>query len=149
MFMKSIFAATAVAATLAGAAPAAQAKHHHHVDLGINIGVPTCGSGYYDPACDYPPPPPPPRPHHVYMPDYGYDSGYGGDYGYGDGGYDSGYDRLSCGEGRQIVRQSGWRGVRPFDCDGQNYKYTGFRRGDNWVIVLDSRTGTIIRRYRN
>ena len=139
MFTKSILAATAVVTTLAGAVPAAEAHHKKvHVDFGVNIGTPGCYDGYYDPACDYPPPPPPPRRHPVYVPDYSWD----------DPGYDEGYDRLSCGEGRQIVRQSGWRGVRAIECDGQNYKYSGFRRGDRWIVVLDSRTGTIIRRNR-
>lgn len=137
MFMKSILAATAVAATLAGAVPAAEAGHKKvHVDFNVNVGEPGCYSGYYDPACDYPARPP--RRHPVYVPDYAWD----------DPSYDDSYDRVSCGEGRQIVRQSGWRGVRPIECDGQNYKYTGFRRGDRWIVVLDSRTGTIIRRNR-
>jgi hypothetical protein len=140
MIMKSILAATAVAATLAVAAPAAEAHHHHHrlhVNLGINIGSP----GYVDPGFYYPPPPPPhfyhPRP--VYAdPGYGYadPADYQDDYG------------ISCGEGRRIVWQSGFHDVRTVECDGRNYKYTGFRHGDSWIVVLDSETGEIIRRNR-
>jgi hypothetical protein len=136
MIMKSILAATAVVATLAAVAPAAEAHHKkHHVYLGIGIGEEY--PGYYDP-----PPPPPryrPRPRPVYVePDDGYD-------GYGD---DEESYRLSCSEGRRVVRNSGFRDVRAVECDGQNYKYTGYRRGDTWIVMIDSRTGEIIRRNR-
>jgi hypothetical protein len=142
MITKSILAATAVAATLFAAAPAAEAHHKKiHVDFGINVGEHGCYSGYYDPACEYPAPPPRPRhPRPVYEPDYGHDYGDDGDY----------EDRytLSCGQGRQIVRRSGFRNVRTVECDGQNFKYTGYRRGASWIVMLDSRTGEIIRRNR-
>jgi hypothetical protein len=140
MITKTILAATAIAATLAVAAPAAEAHHRHklHINVGIGLVDPGYNPGYYDPALDYPPPPPPRRPRPVYEPDYGYGDpvDYGDDYG------------VSCGEGRQIVRHSGFRNVRTVECDGQNFKYTGYRRGDTWLVMIDSRTGEIIRRYR-
>jgi hypothetical protein len=137
MIMKSILAATAVAATLAVAAPAAEAHHHHiNLDIGIGLGNP----GYVEPGFDYPPPPPPrrPRPRPIYQPDYGYDdpADYYDNYG------------VSCGEGRQIVRQNGFYHVGTVECDGQNFKYVGYRRGTSYLIMLDSRTGEIIRRSR-
>jgi hypothetical protein len=133
MIMKSILAATAVAATLSIAAPAAEARHIH-VGVGIGLGDPGYYPGYYDP----PPPPPRYRPRPVYEPDYGYDDTPD---------YEDRYT-LSCGQGRQIVRRSGFRDVRTVECDGQNYKYTGYRRGDTWLVMVDSRTGEIIRRNR-
>lgn len=142
MITKSILAATAIAATLAVGAPTAEAHHRHkkHINIEIGLGDPGYNPGYYDPSFDYPPPPPPPRfhPRPVYEPDYGYADpvDYDDDYG------------ISCGEGRQIVRHSGFRNVRPVDCDGQNFKYTGYRRGNTWLVMIDSRTGEIIRRNR-
>jgi hypothetical protein len=137
MIMKSILAATAVAATLAVAAPA-EAHHHHklHIGLGINLGdpgyYPDYNPGYYDP-----PPPPPryvPRPRPVYVePDYGYDQE---DYG------------VSCGQGRRIVRNSGFYNVSTIECDGQNFKYEAERRGRTYIVKLDSRTGEIIQANR-
>ena len=129
MIMKSILAATAVAATLAATAPAAEAKIH----VNIGIGVPVYDPGYYDPAFDYPPPPPPPRrPRHVYV-DPGYDPAY----------YEEDYG-ISCGQGRRIVRNAGFYHVSTIECDGQNFKYEADRRGRSYVVKVDSRTGEII-----
>lgn len=132
MITKSILAATAVAATLAVAAPA-EAKTN--IYLGIGVGSP----GYtYDPSYDYAPPPPPRRHRHhprpVYAePDYGY---YQEDYG------------VSCGQGRRIVRNSGFYNVQTIECDGQNFKYEAERRGRTYIVKLDSRTGEIIQANR-
>jgi hypothetical protein len=137
MITKSILAATAIAATLAVAAPAAEAHHRHKLHVNVGIGLIDPGYAYSEP--EYLPPPPPRRPRHVYDdPGYGYDDpvDYGDDYG------------ISCGQGRQIVRHSGFYRVRTVECDGQNFKYIGYRRGASWIVMLDSRTGEIIRRYR-
>jgi hypothetical protein len=138
MIMKSILAATAVAATLFAVVPAAEANHRHkpHVNIDIGIGDPVYNPGYYDPSFDDPPPPRRRRP--VYQSDYGYEDpvDYGDDY------------TISCGQGRQIMRHSGFRNVRTVECDGQNFKYTGYRRGASWIVMIDSRTGEIIRRNR-
>jgi hypothetical protein len=133
MITKSILAATAIAATLAAAAPA-EAKTH--IYLGIGVGAP--GYAYdpsYDPAYDYAPPAPVYRhPRPVYVePDYGY---YQEDYG------------VSCGQGRRIVRNSGFYNVQTIECDGQNFKYEAERRGRSYIVKLDSRTGEIIEANR-
>lgn len=131
MITKSILAVSAIATTLAVAAPA-EAKVHIYV----GIGTP----GYvYDPSYDYAPPPPPrpryiPHPRPVYVePDYGY---YQEDYG------------VSCGQGRRIVRNSGFYNVQTIECDGQNFKYEAERRGRTYIVKLDSRTGEIIQANR-
>lgn len=55
-----------------------------------------------------------------------------------------GKNRISCGRGRRIVEDAGFRNVRPRNCDGRNYRYLGRRHGDTFVIVLDSRRGRIV-----
>lgn len=132
MIMKSILAATAVAATLAAAAPAAEA-HHHHIHLNIGIGLGDPGYGYPPPPPVYAPPPPPayyppPPPPRYYDPSADYADSYG----------------ISCGEGRQIVRESGFYHVRTVECDGQNFKYTGYRHGNSYIIKVDSESGDIL-----
>ena len=61
------------------------------------------------------PRPPRPRPPHVPI-----DPGMGGA---GHGPSHDDYDRISCREGRQIVRENGFRHVRAFDCDGRVFGY--------------------------
>jgi hypothetical protein len=51
--------------------------------------------------------------------------------------------RLSCGEGRAIVRDRGFRRVRTLECQGRTYTYLGHRRGDAYRILVNSRTGRI------
>ena len=129
MITKSILAVSAVAAAIVAFAPAAEAHHKkHHIYLNIGIGDP--GPGYYDP-----PPPPPRRPRYVYEdPDFGYPGP----------GYDEEDYGLSCGQGRRIVRNSGFYNVSTIECDGQNYKYDAERRGRSYVVKVDSRNGAII-----
>jgi hypothetical protein len=55
------------------------------------------------------------------------------------------YDRLSCWEGRRIVRWAGYRNVRTLSCDGRIFRYSGWRRGHRWRISVSSRSGEIIR----
>ncbi|MFO0990953.1 MAG: hypothetical protein U1E67_03360 [Hyphomicrobiales bacterium] len=52
--------------------------------------------------------------------------------------------RLSCGEGREIVRDSGFYRVRMMDCEGRYYAYAGVRRGIPFRIVVSSRSGEIV-----
>lgn len=50
----------------------------------------------------------------------------GGDGGYGGGGYNDG---ISCREGRQIVRESGFRQVHALKCYGSTYTYSAKKLG--------------------
>lgn len=52
--------------------------------------------------------------------------------------------RVSCGEGRLIVRDRGFRRVRTVECRGRTYTYLGRRHGDTFRVILSSRTGRII-----
>lgn len=118
MTFKSLFAAAAVAAAVIFALPAPQAKADVDVDIGIGIGGFYPGYGYYD---------------------GGYAYGYG--YGYGhDHHYRPRYDgyRISCGKGRRIVSRSGFRDVRPIDCEGRNYAYYGWKHGRKFMIRVNA-----------
>jgi hypothetical protein len=75
-----------------------------------------------------------------YYPDEGYRPYH--DY---DDDEDDDYDRISCWEGRRIVRRAGYRGVKSIKCYGEVYRYRGWRRGHQWRISVDSDTGRIIR----
>jgi hypothetical protein len=76
-----------------------------------------------------------------YYPDSGYPS-YQHDYDEDDD-YDD--DRISCWEGRRIVRNAGYRRVKTMKCHGEVYRYRGWRRGHQWRVSVDADTGRIIR----
>jgi hypothetical protein len=61
--------------------------------------------------------------------------------GYGIGG--SPY-RIGCAEGRSIVRDRGFNRVRTLECQGRTFTYVGRRHGDNFKVVVNSRTGRIV-----
>ena len=133
MFVKSIFAAAAIAATVAlGSATSAQADPN--VNFSFGIGVPFYGSGYdsgygygpdpyYQPHfrhhrhhyqdwndyADLPPPPPP--------------VAYG----------------ISCSTGRNILRQNGFRDVQAYDCQGPVYGYQAWKRGEMFRVAVNFR----------
>lgn len=127
MFIKSFIAAAALATAVSlGSAGAAQA------DSGVSVGI-GFGDGY---------------------------GGWGGGSGAYDGGYDDGYswrrryDRrwdeprpmrrgISCAEGRNIVAASGFRGVFANDCSAPVYRYTGWKRGQQFRISVSFR-GNIV-----
>jgi hypothetical protein len=124
MITKTLIAA-AVAALAFGASAPANAKVH--VDLfvgGYNNGY---NPGYYEPS--YPVYEPAPRRHHYenYDPEPVYQS-YG----------------ISCDEGREQVRDSGFRKVRAVNCDGKRYTYTARRNGNSYVVKVSRRSGDII-----
>jgi hypothetical protein len=50
---------------------------------------------------------------------------------------------ISCAGGKQIVRNHGFRKVRPIDCSGRTFTYLGKQHGDVYAVVL-SRSGRII-----
>jgi hypothetical protein len=55
-----------------------------------------------------------------------------------------GQKRISCHRGRRIVENAGFRRVATRSCSGRNYRYTGRRRGDGYLIVVDSRRARIV-----
>jgi hypothetical protein len=67
---------------------------------------------------------------------------------YGDDYEDDDYDRITCWEGRRIVRRAGYNRVRTISCYGDIYRYSGVRRGFLWRISVDSDTGGIVRARR-
>jgi hypothetical protein len=58
--------------------------------------------------------------------------------------YETEPDGISCREGRQIVRQEGFRRVRAVDCDGPIYSYNATKRRHK-VTVLVNLDGDIVR----
>ena len=52
-----------------------------------------------------------------------------------------GYDRLSCGEARSRVRNSGFRNVYTIECNGRTYTFEATRRGRDVTVFVDSRNG--------
>ena len=58
---------------------------------------------------------------------------------------DDDYDRISCWQGRRIVRSAGYRRVQTIKCYGEVYRYRAWRRGHQWRVSVDSDTGRIIR----
>ena len=115
MFLKSLFAVAAIASTVAVAAPA-QAKVY--IDLNL-------GGGYYDQGYpvyqDYPTYPVYDEPVRRYR-DYG----------------------ISCDEGREMVRDQGYRKVRAISCNGRRYTYRARSHGENFIVKVSRRDGDII-----
>ena len=58
---------------------------------------------------------------------------------------DDDYDRISCWEGRRIVRAAGFHGARPIQCHGEIYRYRAWKRGHQWRVSVDADTGRIVR----
>ena len=52
--------------------------------------------------------------------------------------------RISCGEGRAILRDRGFYRVRVIECSGRTYTYLGRRHGDSFRVLLNSRNGRIV-----
>lgn len=120
MIAKSLFAAAALAATLAMGLPAPEAKADVDVEIGIGVGgyVP----GYYGSGYGYAP-----------RPAYRYGHGYG----YGYRAYDGYDDGITCNMGRKIVYRSGFRDVRALDCHGPGYRYSAWKRGQEYVVRVN------------
>lgn len=55
---------------------------------------------------------------------------------------DEGY--ISCGEGRQAVREDGFRRVRTIRCGEEIYRYEAVKRYRLWNIKVSARSGRII-----
>jgi hypothetical protein len=134
MITKTLIAAAAVAVLAAGISAPANAKVH--VDLFVGGYNPGYNPGYYEPS--YP----------VY--DGGYDGGYRPRHHHNEN-YDN-YDPepvyqsygISCEEGRDQVRESGFYKVRALSCDGKRYTYKGRRDGTKYIIKVSRRNGDIV-----
>lgn len=115
--MKGFFLATAVAATLAFGMPVTADAAKVNIYLGV--------------------------PHYDYRvgPDYRFRDGYGWyrpvNY------YNRG--RLSCGEARRVVRNSGFRNVSTIECRGLTYTFEATRRGRDVTVFVNSKNGRIWR----
>lgn len=70
--------------------------------------------------------------------DIGFGLGFGPVYAYDDD------DRITCNEGRRVVRRAGFRHVRAIDCRGRTFAYVGKRHGDRFVVRVSSRSGRIV-----
>jgi len=51
--------------------------------------------------------------------------------------------RVSCGEGRAIVRDRGFNRVRTIECRGATFTYLGRRHGNDYKVMVNARTGRI------
>jgi hypothetical protein len=133
MFYKSVLAAAALASTLAlGTAGAAKADPTF--SFGIGVGTDPWGPG---PGFG----PDPYFPHHHPRPMGFGDAAFGYDGGPWDGGWHRphyGY-RISCGQGADVVRGRGFRGVRPVDCSAPVYEYRGWKYGQPYNIQVGMR----------
>jgi hypothetical protein len=124
MFTKSLIAAVAIASVVSFAAAPAQAETNVDFNVGFGFG----GFG----------------------PDYGPGYGFEGDYpDYGRHGH-HGHPRprpieygVSCGGGRDIVREAGFRHVTAYDCSAPTYGYKAWRDGDLYKVKV-SYNGRII-----
>ena len=117
--MKNLFLASAAAAVMAFAIPTAADAAKVKIYLGA--------------------------PHYDYRvgPDWRFREGYGWYdpvvvYGYGRG-------RISCGEARRIVRNSGFRNVATIECNGRTYTFEATRRGRDVTVFVNSKNGRIWR----
>jgi hypothetical protein len=114
--MKKLLFMAATALAVATVSIPAQAG----TSAGIAVGEPHPG---YDPYTGYHTPYP--------TPDY-------------DDDYEDEEDRISCWEGRQIVRNRAFRQVRPVKCHGAIYKYRAMKRGSPWSVRVNSYSGRIV-----
>ena len=135
--IKTLLATAAIATTFA-LATTAPASADPSVGFSIGFGTP----GYDGP--DYW------RHHHRHHWDnggFGYGDGYGDGYGNGYGvtyapHYVPAY-RLSCGAAGDVVRNHGFRGVRPVDCSAPVYGFRAWKHGDMFRVSV-STSGHIV-----
>jgi len=85
----------------------------------------------------------------------GWGGGWGGGFGIhitpGYGGHyqaDYGDDRISCGQGKRVVRDSGYRNVRTLECRGSTYTYRAKRGSRTYNVSVDAFDGFISGRNR-
>ena len=119
MFVKSLIAVAAVASVVSFASTAAKAD----TSVSIGFGFGGFDSGYGYPG-DYPVYEPRYRYHHFrdYAPVY---EAPMADYG------------VSCAEGRNAVREAGFRNVRAYDCSAPTYGYKAMRGGEFFRVKVN------------
>ncbi len=122
MFAKSLIAAVALASVVSFAS--APAKAGSNVDFNIGLGF---GDGFYPDG-----------------PGYGYEDDYPHFIHHGHHPRPRPmYYGVSCGDGRDIVREAGFRRVTAFDCSAPTYGYKAWRDGDLYKVNV-SYNGRII-----
>lgn len=55
---------------------------------------------------------------------------------------------LTCAEAEWLLRQKGYRSIKPLDCSGDAYRFEGSRIGATYILHIDRRKGDVIRRDR-
>ncbi len=118
MITKTLIAAAAVSAIAFGASAPAQAK----VNVDLYLGG--FGPGYYEPS----------------YPVYG---GYDDEYRPRRRHHEVSYG-VSCEDGRDTVRSSGFHKVRAISCSGKRYTYRARQHGDTFIVKVSRRSGNII-----
>jgi hypothetical protein len=121
MLTKTVFAAAAIATVVTFAATSAKADVN--VDFGIGLGYPDYG--YQE---DYVP-----RRHRHHR---DWNDNYPPVINYG----------ISCGTGRNVVRNAGFRNVSAYDCSAPTYGYNAWRHGDLFKVKVNYR-GQIVSAY--
>ncbi len=117
---KSLIAAAAITAAVAGLSATSAQAGKVHVDVGVGLG-----GGYWGPAYGgyYA------EPYPVYVePDYYPERRWG----------------VSCGEARWSVKSANFRNVKALDCSGRTFTFTGWKHGDKYRIRVSRRDGDII-----
>jgi hypothetical protein len=124
MTFKSLIAAATLALGLAVALPAAESRADVDVDIGFGVGVVGGGYGYghrpgWRPGgyAAYPVRP--------YL--YDYEDAWAED------------DYVTCRQGRKILRRYGFHDIKTENCRQPHYKYTGWRKGREFLIRMNSR----------
>ena len=118
---KSLIAAAALTAVVAGVSATSAQAGKVHVDVGIGVG----GWGGYPVYAPYPAY----EPYPVYVePDYYPERRWG----------------VSCGEAKWQVKSANFRNVKAVDCSGRTYMFTGWKHGDKYRIRVSRRDGDII-----
>ena len=51
---------------------------------------------------------------------------------------------ITCSEGRRIVRESGFRDVRPVQCGGRSFVYAARQRGEPVEVRISARDGRVV-----
>jgi hypothetical protein len=123
MFVKSLVAVAAVASVVSFASTAAKADTN--IDFGIDLGTGGFfpGGGYADSySGDYPGYYPHHRRHH-HLREYAPVMDYG----------------VSCGMGRGIVRNAGFRNVSAYDCSAPTYGYQAWKHGELFQVNVSYR----------
>ena len=114
--MKKLLLSTLAAVmVLAAQLPAANAGNG--LSFGVIVGGDRYQQNHYD---NYP------------RPDYDWDDDYDED------------ERISCREGKRVVRSHGYRQVEAVKCQGNTYRYQAIRRGKLWSVRVSAWSGDIV-----